>query len=176
MQLEKLFAMQKELGKVGLFNYRGEDRFEKLILALLVELGECANCWRGFKFWSTNQQPKTKELRNAAMMEEDKVYYNPLLEEYVDGLHFVLELGIALEIDVTQLEWTYDKASSITKQFTDIYYLATYLQENQKFYAYDMLINAYVQLGEMLGFSWEEIEQAYQEKHSINIQRQASGY
>lgn len=41
MQLDKLFAAQKELRDH--INYTGEDRFEKLILALLVELGECAN-------------------------------------------------------------------------------------------------------------------------------------
>jgi dimeric dUTPase (all-alpha-NTP-PPase superfamily) len=176
MNLEKLFQMQKELGKVGLFNYRGADRFDKLILALLVELGECANEHRGFKFWSVNQLPHTSAVRIPCMMEEDKEYYNPLLEEYVDGLHFVLELGLELEINVAQLEWTYDKAETITKQFTDIYYLTTYLQENQKFYAYDMLINAYVQLGEMLGFTWEQIEQAYYAKNEINHQRQEVGY
>jgi dimeric dUTPase (all-alpha-NTP-PPase superfamily) len=59
-----------------------------------VELGECANEWRGFKFWSVNQIPHTSAVRVPTMMEEDKEYYNPLLEEYVDGLHFVLELGL----------------------------------------------------------------------------------
>lgn len=52
MNLQKLFDTQKVLrDRIG---YEGEDRFEKLILALLVEIGECANEWRGFKFWSKN--------------------------------------------------------------------------------------------------------------------------
>ncbi|MDA6141611.1 dUTPase, partial [Escherichia coli] len=76
----------------------GEDRNEKRLLAFIVELGECAQEHRGFKYWSKDQQPRTKAVRVPAMMEEDKEYYNPLLEEYVDGLHFVLELGLAYGI------------------------------------------------------------------------------
>lgn len=179
MQLEKLFKMQKELGKVGLFNYQGEDRFEKLILALLVGLGECANCWRGFKFWSTNQEPKMKELRNAAMMEEDKVYYNPLLEEYVDGLHFVLELGLMRE--KTTLTVPYDKGwiikkKTVTQQFNDLFDVIGNFSKYQTVGNYAGILDLFIGLGEMLGFTWEEIEQAYQVKHEINIQRQASGY
>jgi dimeric dUTPase (all-alpha-NTP-PPase superfamily) len=68
-----------------------------------VELGECANEWRGFKFWSVNQLPHTSAVRTPCMMEEDKEYYNPLLEEYVDGLHFVLELGLDEQIEQAYL-------------------------------------------------------------------------
>jgi dimeric dUTPase (all-alpha-NTP-PPase superfamily) len=83
MNLEKLFQTQKVLrDRIG---YNEPDRFNKLILALKVELGECANEWRGFKFWSVNQIPHTSAVRVPTMMEEDKEYYNPLLEEYVDG-------------------------------------------------------------------------------------------
>lgn len=174
--------MQKELGKIGLFNYQGEDRFEKLILALLVELGECANCWRGFKFWSTNQQPKTKELRNAAMMEEDKEYYNPLLEEYVDGLHFILDLGI--ELDLTNIEiWEMPvKEETISQQYIECIGRAYNIYFQKKVTGevapsmFEYLLITYLTLGEMLGFTWEQVEQAYCEKHAINIQRQASGY
>lgn len=194
MNLQLLFKEQQLLrDKIA---YNGPDRFEKLVLALLVELGECANEWRGFKFWSKNQKPRTKIFCIACHGTGENYHpingvqitcphcdgegientANPLLEEYVDGFHFVLELGIELEIDITQLEWDCHKAASITKQFTDIYYLATYLQENQKFYAYDMLIHAYIQLGEMLGFTWEQIEQAYMEKNAINHERQEQGY
>lgn len=57
MNLQKFFDTQKVLrDRIG---YNGEDRFEKLILALLVEIGECANEWRGFKFWSKDQEPRT---------------------------------------------------------------------------------------------------------------------
>jgi dimeric dUTPase (all-alpha-NTP-PPase superfamily) len=97
MNLIKLFETQKELGKVGMFAYNGPDRFNKLSLALLVELGEGANEWRGFKFWSKDQSPRTNKARHAYMDIDDADFYNPLLEEHVDSLHLVLDLGIEKE-------------------------------------------------------------------------------
>lgn len=41
MNLAKLFEVQKVLR--DRINYNEPDRFNKLVLALLVELGECAN-------------------------------------------------------------------------------------------------------------------------------------
>jgi dimeric dUTPase (all-alpha-NTP-PPase superfamily) len=182
MNLVKLFQMQKELGNVGLFNYRGPDRFNKLILALLVELGECANEWRGFKFWSVNQLPHTSAVRTPCMMEEDKEYYNPLLEEYVDKLHFILEIG--LELNLTEIEvWEISvKEKDITNQFIElsgriynIYFQKRITGEVPK-EMYELLFSTFIGLGEMLGFTWEQIEQAYFAKNEINHQRQQVGY
>jgi dimeric dUTPase (all-alpha-NTP-PPase superfamily) len=173
MNLEKLFQMQKELGKVGLFNYRGADRFNKLILALLVELGECANEWRGFKFWSVNQLPHTSAVRTPCMMEEDKEYYNPLLEEYVDGLHFVLECGIECNISHKIITEAVVFDNTLDAFITVFNYVTTF-QYDQSYYI-DMLEN-YLGLGKSLGFTWEQIEQAYYAKNEINHQRQETGY
>ena len=63
MNLEKLFQMQKELDARILEEHpvqEGEDRLAKKILALLVELGELANEWRGCKYWSNDQEPRTE--------------------------------------------------------------------------------------------------------------------
>src|SRR5699024_6484098 len=63
MNLEKLFKMQKELDERILDRFpelRNEDLLDKKILALQVELGELAQKWRGFKFWSKNQEPCTE--------------------------------------------------------------------------------------------------------------------
>ena len=51
-------------------------------LALLVELGECVNETRCFKFWSV-KGPSPAPV---------------ILEEYADGIHFLLSLGIDLNI------------------------------------------------------------------------------
>lgn len=57
VNLTKLFETQKVLrNRIG---YESPDCYEKLILALLVEVGECANEWRGFKFWSKVQESRT---------------------------------------------------------------------------------------------------------------------
>ncbi len=57
MNWELLFQSQKQLDdhiekEKGL---QGQDLLDKKILALQVELGELANEWRWFKFWSNNQ-------------------------------------------------------------------------------------------------------------------------
>src|SRR5579875_4105332 len=57
---------------------RKENRHSEKVLALLVELGELANETRCFKFWSI-KPASPKEV---------------ILEEFVDGIHFILSLGI----------------------------------------------------------------------------------
>jgi len=176
MNLQKLFETQKVLrDRIG---YNGEDRFEKLILALLVEIGECANEWRGFKFWSKDQEPRTKVQWDYSL-DDEPIFRNLLLEEYVDGLHFVLEIGLehGYDIDLRNQE-TFPEASkreTITKQFTklfsikwgrDIGYQNNYMQG----------LELYIGLGEMLGFTWEEIETAYFDKNKVNHERQNTGY
>ncbi|MEC0666311.1 dUTP diphosphatase [Priestia flexa] len=153
----------------------GEDRNEKRLLAFIVELGECAQEHRGFKYWSKDQQPRTKAVRVPAMMEEDKEYYNPLLEEYVDGLHFVLELGLAYGIKQLTVNQTL-QSENITKQFLEIIAAAMDYEviPNQRRYA--CLLKSYLGLGEMLGFTQDEIEQAYLAKNEINHNRQLSNY
>ncbi|MDQ0268905.1 dUTP diphosphatase [Cytobacillus purgationiresistens] len=169
MNLDTLFAQQQILkDRIG---YNGPDRFDKLILALLVELGECANEWRGFKFWSKDQEPRTK----VPVTGWGEPYKNPLLEEYVDGLHFVLELG--LEINVTPVVCDlYLKADDINTQFIGLYQAITHFKVTRSKLAYYSLIEIFAGLGEMLGFTLDQIEQAYIEKNAVNHERQNTGY
>lgn len=179
MNLEKLFQTQKVLrDRIG---YNEPDRFNKLILALLVELGECANEWRGFKFWSVNQLPHTSAVRVPCMMEEDKEYYNPLLEEYVDGLHFILELGLeGFDLDFPQ-DWLKANISVFTcftalEQFTMLYNAITAFGIDSGQENYEELVFSYLGLASLLGFTCEQVEQAYFEKNAINHHRQEVGY
>jgi dimeric dUTPase (all-alpha-NTP-PPase superfamily) len=182
MNLEKLFQTQKVLrDRIG---YNEPDRFNKLILALLVELGECANEWRGFKFWSQNQSPRTHKARGPYMDLEDAEFYNPLLEEYVDGLHFVLELGIETGYENIKKDKAFVLGRNITKQFNEIllqtanvlYSFQSRSSNHETFHYYESLVHLFIGLGEMLGFTWEEVEQAYFTKNEINHTRQESGY
>lgn len=173
MNLAKLFEMQKVLRHR--INYNEPDRSNKLILALLVELGECANEWRGFKFWSKDQEPRTKVPKYPTMNYEDIEWKNPLLEEYVDGLHFVMEIGIEKGID--NYEFAAFICDDVTRQLLHITKLAVNLFGTSRvFHEYRNLIQLYLGLGEMLGFTWEQIEQAYIEKNEINHKRQETGY
>src|SRR5690606_40144391 len=101
MNLSKLFEMQRKLDEKILERFphlRNEDLLPKKILALQVELGELCNCWRGFKFWSHDQKPRT-----VKRIENRKHRQNPLLEEYVDCLHFILSIAIELGYTVDDL-------------------------------------------------------------------------
>jgi dimeric dUTPase (all-alpha-NTP-PPase superfamily) len=175
MNLVKLFEMQKVLR--DRIAYNEPDRFNKLVLALLVELGECANEWRGFKFWSKNQEPRTKKFdedydlihMESCGLEQS----NPLLEEYVDGLHFVLELGIECNISPMIITAPVEFDNNTEAFITVFNYVTTY-QYDQSFYI-DML-DHYLGLGKSLGFTWEQIEQAYLAKNTINHQRQEENY
>jgi dimeric dUTPase (all-alpha-NTP-PPase superfamily) len=174
MDLKKLFETQKVLR--DRISYNESDRFEKLVLALLVELGECANEWRGFKFWSKDQEPRTKvkqiDQYGSKWM---PIYKNPLLEEYVDGLHFILELGIEKGITYSTYR-TKVKALSITDQFNVLFRKICDFEVHQTSENYSWILDLFIGLGEMLGFTWEEIEQAYFAKNAINHERQDNGY
>jgi dimeric dUTPase (all-alpha-NTP-PPase superfamily) len=178
MNLEKLFNTQKELSNRILEAHpelRGQDLFNKKVLALLVELGECANEYRAWKFWSKDQKPRTHKARHPYMDADDADFYNPLLEEYVDCLHFVLELGIELNADIDKLRKEIELEpfykGTLTEHFNMVFKLAS-----RPVGQYRDLFNAFVGLGEFLGFEWREVEQAYFVKNQINHQRQETGY
>lgn len=179
MNIAKLFETQQILrNRIG---YEGSDRLEKLILALLVEVGECANEWRGFKFWSKDQEPRLRKwVYNAA--DGEQVYKNSLLEEYVDGLHFLLEIG--LELNYTNMLQATIEDIAVESQFNDVFNDICYLrlaiqsdwEEDEKQEAFEYLWADFFGLGKMLGFTWKQIEQAYYDKNQVNHERQDSGY
>lgn len=192
MNLSTLFQMQKELDdyiieKKGL---QGVDLLPQKILSLQVELGECANEWRGFKFWSERQTPTEPEYNwkpnadgsNLEWKEEYGYKKHPLLEEYVDCLHFILSIG--LNYDYENLIYVHENNISafesswgITEQFTDIYTaISNFIQDTEDQELYEDIFCYFNSLGHMLGFTWNQIESAYTEKWNINKKRQESGY
>lgn len=178
MNLAKLFEVQKVLR--DRINYNEPDRFNKLVLALLVELGECANEWRGFKFWSKQQTPKVYGKFKLAedgetLIPDPESSYTRVLEEYVDGLHFVLELGIELGFESPKIRTNAPKGDAV-EWFNSAFYSASKLEKNCHEYLYNNLINDFVGVGLLLGFSTEQIEQAYMEKNKVNHRRQDNGY
>ncbi len=210
MNIQKLFEMQKQLDlRIEQQHPRqeGEDRLSKKILALQVELGELCQEWRGFKFWSKDQEPRTEskvvchackgqggfvytdEYQQATEPFEECLYCegtgfqedkNPLLEEFVDCLHFILSIGLGLnftDIDVWKV-----KEATTTNQFIECFG-TIYNMHFQKrvtgevpIEMYEHLFACFIGLGEMLGFTWEQIEAAYLQKNAINHERQESDY
>jgi dimeric dUTPase (all-alpha-NTP-PPase superfamily) len=185
MKLIKLFEAQRKLDEhIEREHPRqdGEDRLAKKIFALLVELGELANEWRGFKYWSNNQEPRTRHVepdiehfdktREARWKES-----NPLLEEYVDCLHFILSIGLEIEVSDEDIEIALEIKENQTSQntFDQFVLVINWANSMHDDNYYHELLASFIVLGEMLGFTWQQIEEAYFQKNAINHRRQDSG-
>ena len=179
MNLVKLFDMQRVLDQRIIDKHpelKNQNNLEWKVLALQVELGECANEWRGFKKWSNDQKPRlegsrgAKDFLGAPIIE----YYNPLLEEYVDCLHFILSIGLEKGYVIKEINPT--KRNTISNQFNWLFDKVGDFYSVMNLDNYRWIFDIFVGLGEMLGFTWEQVEQAYFEKNAINHNRQQSGY
>ncbi|WP_280770104.1 dUTP diphosphatase [Salipaludibacillus daqingensis] len=166
MNLFKLFHMQKELD-----NYietkrqlKDESLLERKLLAFQVELAELANETRSFKFWS-DKDPSPREV---------------ILEEYVDGIHFLLSVGIEYgydeELNIDFLNPMSATNSDIVDTFFQIMEDILLVRKDEKKINYEKLFQNYLMLGAKLGFSSEAIEKAYMQKNEVNHQRQDNGY
>ncbi|CAG9619579.1 dUTP diphosphatase [Sutcliffiella rhizosphaerae] len=162
MNFTILLEMQKELDEKieSQHGLRKEDLINEKILALLVELGELANETRCFKFWSVKPSAERTVI----------------LEEYVDGVHFILSLGLTFGYGNELPPRMAEKKDSLTSQFNQVYSLISVFKNDISEINYAVLVDNYMNLGEMLGFSWEEVEAAYMAKNKVNHQRQQQGY
>ncbi|GAA0429228.1 dUTP diphosphatase [Lentibacillus halophilus] len=161
MEWSSLYVMQNQLDEyIASQHYlQKEDLFHKKYLALLTELGELANETRCFKFWSTKS-------RNEQSI---------ILEEYVDGIHFILSLG--LEKGYRNEPGTINTESpNELEQFIRVYDACNAFYHHPSEQHYQELFGEYVRLGELLGFDEQAIIGAYREKNNINYQRQDEGY
>jgi dimeric dUTPase (all-alpha-NTP-PPase superfamily) len=185
MNLQKLFEAQRKLDEhiIREKGLEGHDLLPQKILALQVELGELANEWRGFKYWSNRQSPDQPEYNwrpseDGSCLEAGQYDYAsyPLLEEYVDCLHFILSIGLDLGVDISTLDelgLIYQR--DVMKQFLRTMECALNLNK-RRFVDWFVLAERFNGLGKVLGFTWEHIEEAYFAKNRINHERQESGY
>ncbi|MDC3414291.1 dUTP diphosphatase [Terrihalobacillus insolitus] len=194
MNLEKLFQIQAGLDQhiIREKGLEGQDLLPKKILALQVELGELCQEWRGFKFWSNDQEPRVKrrvacDWKNNEHGGIDPVhgtdrYKNPLLEEYVDCLHFILSIGLEIKtIQDKPVEsfnyYGFKNPFGLTQAFSDLMSGFTLVNdEGLESGLYVRLFMEFLGIGEMLGFTEEQIEHAYLSKNKINHKRQEAGY
>lgn len=158
---DTLFDMQQKLDTyiINNHNLQNEDLFDEKVLALLVELGELANETRCFKFWST-QDPNETEV---------------ILEEYVDNIHFLLSIGLEKGFTFTEGE-IIKTTRSKTEQFNKVFEMCMNFHKEQSKANYIELFTAYLQLASLLGFTENDIQQAYYKKNEVNFARQDAGY
>ncbi|MBM6617517.1 dUTP diphosphatase [Bacillus suaedaesalsae] len=162
MNMNMLFKMQKELDQriIEEHSLHNEELFERKILALLVEVGELANETRCFKYWS-KKGASPKEV---------------ILEEYVDGLHFILSLGIEKGFETIDMDHLDGKPLDTVTAFFNVYSFAISYKNEPSQRNYEKLLVEFLLLAKGLGYSYKEIEDAYVKKNTVNHERQNSGY
>ncbi|WP_428909430.1 dUTP diphosphatase [Niallia sp. Krafla_26] len=223
MNIEKMLQTQITLDDriIKEHGLEGKDLFPNTILALIVELSEFANEGRWFKHWSNNQEPRTKVkceyCSGKGYWELDyfqqigHCHYcngkgfiegeNPLLEEYVDSVHFFLSIANqkgwqdALYISSEPLMECYEemyregKKKYLTDTFLETIYFLTkaYMEINPNenkiagfkinVYHFRLAWSLFITIG-LVGFNFtpDQIEQAYFAKNAVNHERQNSGY
>ena len=161
IEFKDLFKKQKELDLdiQERHNVTYENTMSRRSLSLLVEIGELANATRCFKYWS-NKPSEPKE----------RVY-----DEYADGLHFLLSLGIALDVKVTN--YVMEKAEEdLTYLFLEMHdsVLTFVSTKDEKDYVKSFEI--YLKIADKLGMSKDDIFESYLLKLGENYHRQETNY
>lgn len=161
MILSDLFAAQKkldaEIAKKHDISYATTR--EKRTLALLVEIGELANATRCFKYWSN----KPSESRDR------------ILDEYADGLHFFLSLGI----DIGSKKEAYNltkHSKDLSNQILVIYSHIVRFMKKADDLSFQKAFQSFLNLIPLLGFRFSSVVNAYYKKLGENYSRQAHNY
>jgi dimeric dUTPase (all-alpha-NTP-PPase superfamily) len=134
-----------------------EDRTLKKLAAFTTELGEMVNeLPESFKFWANKKNDKQKALI-----------------EYVDGIHFILSLAADLGIEdfrIMNAEVLMYKNPSFLEQVLYLYTIPNKIRSlpSQQKRWVEILMAAYIGLGQLMGFEWEEVVQAYHAKNKVS--------
>ncbi len=157
----ELFKKQKELDLEiqEKHDVTYENTMTRRSLALFVEIGELANATRCFKYWSY----KPSESKERVM------------DEYADGLHFLLSLGIALNVKNTIYEQK-ESEEDLSTLFVKMYESISTFVESKKEEDYEKSFTIYLMIASKLGMSKDDIFSSYLLKLGENYHRQETNY
>ena len=162
MNIKKMLYAQKELDDIWMKRANlTEYPLEMTITAYRVELGELLQEWKQFKFWKINK----------GEIDRDK-----MLEEWADCMHFALSLE---NYNICPNEGYYDYISKHAEEDIEKYLYAEndiYIVLKRCFTDFDYIVEYTIILGLKLGFTMEELEQAYWNKNKINWDRIENNY
>ncbi|MFB8509223.1 MULTISPECIES: dUTP diphosphatase [Lactobacillales] len=130
MNFKKLQAMQAKLDEAILADkapMTTEERFNKTLVALSVEIAEVANCAEHFKFWKDNKgkvddkrfnfyglkrineiNPEPRKMideNNGDVITIEQAHRLTLIEECSDALHFILSLANQNDFRIYDVEY-----------------------------------------------------------------------
>ena len=202
MNFKKLQAMQAKLDEAILADkapMTTEERFNKTLVALSVEIAEVANTVEHFKFWKDNKGKIDYDRFDvdwdyegtpiigyydykkgaAYQISYEQAHRLTLVEECSDALHFILSLANQIEYEIDE---------SLIKSFRypshplDTLYVALQNKIINLATGYDKLgslkslLSFYTSYAIELGITPQELEQAYYDKNKINYERLENGY
>ncbi len=163
VNLNHFFALQKQLDKTIHENHNisYDDVKKELNLALLVEVCELANEIRSFKFWSNR----------------DKSPDDIVLDEYADCIHFITSICISFDIDanfeLSEDLTKYQNKKEITNAILDLIAICSELDTQCKA---RLWYTNFLNFGLKLGYSLDDIKDAYDKKNKVNHNRQNTNY
>lgn len=160
MDLKEIFDKQILLDKKIVENLNKSDtnNFElKRCIALLIELSEFANEVQTFKYWK-----KHKEINRQK-----------ILEEYVDGIHFLTSLS---KDKISPIIIPTVKYNDFNLQLAYTFKLFTKLLNKQSPRIIKKSFSAYLGLGKILKISYQELIDSYYKKNEINFNRIKNNY
>ena len=161
VNLKELYSLQagldKEIAKNHDITY--ETTIERRLLALIVEIGEFANETRCFKFWSS-KGPSPKDV---------------IMDEYADGMHFLLSLGIPL--GAKKYEYKLRKShKDLTTQILETYKACIALKTHFDLKHYEKAFQVYLNLSQAVKMKPQDIIDSYKKKLGVNYVRQQTNY
>lgn len=164
-ELQSLLDRQRELdGHIAKKqNFDMSEVFDRKLLAFVTEIAEMLNEHKGIKYWKVDRTPTDR-----------------VLEEYVDGLHFILSIGNDINFDEfyyvqvpADVDWV-DVTLTVIDSIGGI--RQTIRAQQSPVMMYGRMLAHYLRLGELFGFSAEQVLEAYADKNAINYERQRVGY
>lgn len=162
---EYLAQNQTKLDKYILekHNLKEIETLHQRLLAFLIELAEFINEQRDFKYWS-NKKASAKAV---------------LLEEYIDGIHFLISIGNTLKVKYEDFKYVnkyLDQELSLTDLYLDCFVVYSNLIAKRTVKNFFAALTSYLILADRLKFSENDIIVAYNAKNKINFERQENNY
>ena len=165
MNYQKLLEMQDKLDTHIMKNHKLQFiKLSKAVLATIIELSEAVNDEQSFKYWKVNNQPKPT-----------------LIEEIADFTHFLTHLSNRFNVtaeDITNRGMI--KHKELDEHFICMFHtlsmIGLYPKGEEKRKHVLILWSLFKGLWEHLGFTENDVFQAYLKKNKINYERQETNY
>ncbi len=159
MNFNKIIEQQLLLDKAinEEFNFDSNNT-DKMLIALYTEIGEFANEVQSFKYWKKSK----------------KINQDNLLEEYADGLHFLM--SFAIKLNVNSIINPLIISSDINKQFLEMFKIVTKMSKKLTKSNVQKAVAIYLGLASILEISEEKINEVYTLKNKKNFERLKNNY